>query len=404
MIKKKKIIGAGVVLVILTAVLTTAVLNIFEIPVGNKVYISEIEYEQIRRFQEDFKLLPYLKKFLEENYYEPLDQEALQTGVYKGLFDGAGDPYTRYLTKEEYEKLISATAGEFGGVGVVMSMNEEGYAEVVSVVKGGPAVKAGVEMGDLIVMVDDEDCRGMALSDVSALLKGEEGTKVKLSILRDGEMKSFTLKRSMIEETSVYGEVIEDNMGYIRISSFDLNTGAQFEEALQDLERKGVDGLVIDLRANMGGVVEQSVAVADLLMDEGVVVYLEDGKGEKKYYRTIDGRTALNYVLLVNKATASASEVLAAGVQDNGEGTILGTQTYGKGIMQKTWRMRNGDGLEITFAQYFSPKGKVIHEVGIMPDVVVELEESDLEGNYIVNDRQLKEAVKLLREQAAGKD
>ena len=189
-------------------------------------------------------------------------------------------------------------------------------------------------------------------------------------------------------------------MGYIRLASFDMNTAQQFREALTQMEEAGVEGLVIDLRANIGGIVDQSVEIADMLMDEGIVVYQEDGHGERVYYRTEDGRTPLDYVILVNGATASASEVLVAGVQDNEEGVILGTQTYGKGIMQKTWGLKNGDGIEITFAQYYSPSGKVIHGVGITPDVVVELEESDVEGNYIVNDRQLEEAVKLLKDRA----
>lgn len=399
MIRKDRAIAAGIALVLVTVLFTVAVLNIFEVPIGNKVYISELEYEQIKDFEKDFGMLPSLKVFLEDNYYEPVNQEDLKIGVYKGLFEGTGDPYTRYMTKEEYDKLKSTTVGEFGGVGIVMTEGDDGYITVVSVRENSPAEKAGITQDDKIITIDGDDFRGLTIQDAAAVLKGESGTKVKVSVIRDGKVLDFSMKRANIEDTSAYGSVIEDNMGYIRILSFDLNTAEQFKKALSELEAAGVDGLVIDVRNNVGGVVEQSVEIADVLMDEGVVVYLEDGKGEKTYYRTIDGRTELNYVILVNGMTASASEVLSAGVQDNEEGTILGTQTYGKGIMQKTWSMKNGDGLEITFAQYFSPKGNVIHGVGITPDVLVEFKESDLDGKYVVNDRQLQEAVKILKGQ-----
>ena len=398
MIKKERAIAAGIALVIITVLVTITVLSVFEISVGNKVFISEMEYEQIKSFEKEFGMLPSLKVFLEDNYYQELDQEALKVGVYKGLFEGTGDPYTRYMTKEEYEKLQSNTQGTFGGVGVVISEDEEGYVSVVSVRENGPAYQTGILAGDKIIEVDGVSCQGISSQEVSALLKGDVGTTVSVEVLREGAVKRFSLTRDTIEEISAYGEVIEDNMGYIRITSFDLNTAQQFEAALRQIEEAGVDGLIIDLRSNGGGVVEQSVEIADMLMDEGVVVYREDGQGERMYYRTEDGRTDLEYVILVNGATASASEVLVAGVQDNEEGTIIGTQTYGKGIMQKTWSMKNGDGIEITFAQYYSPNGNVIHQVGITPDIVVELKESDTDGNYIVNDRQLKKAIDYLKE------
>ncbi len=400
MIKKERAIAVGVALIIITALLTVTVLSVFEIPIGHKVYVSEMEYQQMKSFEKEFGMLPSLKVFLEDNYYQQLDDEAMRLSLYKGLFEGAGDPYTRYLSKEEYQLLQQGSAGSFGGVGISMSVGEDGYVTVVSLTEEGPAYKAGILPGDVIIEVDGQDSRDLSAEEVSALVKGQVGTAVSLVILREGEMLRYTMERETIEETSAYGQVTEDHMGYIRLASFDMNTAQQFREALTQMEEAGVEGLVIDLRANIGGIVDQSVEIADMLMDEGVVVYQEDGHGERVYYRTEDGRTPLDYVILVNGATASASEVLVAGVQDNEEGVILGTQTYGKGIMQKTWGLKNGDGIEITFAQYYSPSGKVIHGVGITPDVVVELEESDVEGNYIVNDRQLEEAVKLLKDRA----
>ena len=187
-------------------------------------------------------------------------------------------------------------------------------------------------------------------------------------------------------------KVLDDNIGYIRIRMFMTNTAELFEEAISELEEQKVKGLIIDLRSNGGGMVDQSVKIADRLMDEGVIVYMENGQGERTYLRSAKGRTELPYVLLVNNGSASASEILTAGVQSNHEGTVIGTKTYGKGITQQMMKLKNGDGVEITISQYFSPTGKVIHEKGITPDIVVELEESDVEDGIIVHDRQLEKA------------
>lgn len=393
---KKRIIAACCITFVVTVVGTIGFMSLFNVGIGDKAFVSLTEYQKMKTAATRYAELDSLYDFLEANYYEDLNEEDLALGMYKGLFEGTGDPYTKYLTKEERESQEKYFSGEFDGVGVSMNASEEGYIQIISVMDDSPAKKAGVKDGDIIVAVDDVRYSGEELSQAAEALRGPKGTKVKMTVSRDGEIMHFELKRAPIEDVSVYSNVIENNIGYIRITSFVANTSELFEEELASLEKKKVSGLVIDIRSNGGGLVNESVEIADMLMNEGVVVYAEDGKGEKTYYKTKDGRTPLKYVVLVNKGTASASEILAAGIQCNEEGTVLGETTFGKGIIQKSWRLTNGDGAEITIAQYFTSNGEVIHKKGITPDVVSELKEEDIEDGVVVNDRQLQKAIEVL--------
>ncbi|MBE6021310.1 MAG: S41 family peptidase [Clostridiales bacterium] len=393
---KKRIIAACCITFVVTVVGTIGFMSLFNVGIGDKAFVSLTEYQKMKTAATRYAELDSLYDFLEANYYEDLNEEDLALGMYKGLFEGTGDPYTKYLTKEERESQEKYFSGEFDGVGVSMNASEEGYIQIISVMDDSPAKKAGVKDGDIIVAVDDVRYSGEELSQAAEALRGPKGTKVKMTVSRDGEIMHFELKRAPIEDVSVYSNVIENNIGYIRITSFVANTSELFEEELASLEKKNVSGLVIDIRSNGGGLVNESVEIADMLMNEGVVVYAEDGKGEKTYYKTKDGRTPLKYVVLVNKGTASASEILAAGIQCNEEGTVLGETTFGKGIIQKSWRLTNGDGAEITIAQYFTSNGEVIHKKGITPDVVSELKEEDIENGVVVNDRQLQKAIEVL--------
>lgn len=393
---KKRIIAACCITFVVTVVGTIGFMSLFNVGIGDKAFVSLTEYQKMKTAATRYAELDSLYDFLEANYYEDLNEEDLALGMYKGLFEGTGDPYTKYLTKEERESQEKYFSGEFDGVGVSMNASEEGYIQIISVMDDSPAKKAGVKDGDIIVAVDDVRYSGEELSQAAEALRGPKGTKVKMTVSRDGEIMHFELKRAPIEDVSVYSNVIENNIGYIRITSFVANTSELFEEELASLEKKKVSGLIIDIRSNGGGLVNESVEIADMLMNEGVVVYAEDGKGEKTYYKTKDGRTPLKYVVLVNKGTASASEILAAGIQCNEEGTVLGETTFGKGIIQKSWRLTNGDGAEITIAQYFTSNGEVIHKKGITPDVVSELKEEDIEDGVVVNDRQLQKAIEVL--------
>ena len=396
--EKKRIIAACCITFVATVVITLGFMSAFNVGIGDRVFVSLTEYENVKGEAAKYNTLEELYQFLEENYYTDLKDDDLMTGIYKGLFSGTGDPYTRYLTEEEYRTLTESYSGKFDGIGVTMSASDEGNIEVISVIDDSPAQKAGIRDGDIIVAIENVRYTGAELREATNVLRGKKGTRVKVTINRNGTPFDYNIVREPISDQSVFGEIREDNIGYIRITSFNTNTADQFEEELKRLEKAGVDGLIIDLRSNGGGLVNQSLKIADLLIDEGVIVYMENGKGEKTYQKASPGRTPLEYVVLVNGGSASASEILVAGIQGNKEGKIIGTQTYGKGITQNTWKLKNGSGIEITVSQYFAPDGTVIHKKGITPDLVVELEETDVVDGYVTNDRQLEAAVKEIKE------
>ena len=252
--------------------------------------INQKGAEEYKYLKETYGFAEGLKKLLEEQYYQEIeDQEALLDGMYKGLVDGLGDPYSEYLTEEEFEKLYNDVQGNYGGVGVTMSANEDNFIEVISVTDKSPAQKAGIRPGDLIVAVNDVTYLGEQMSEAAENIRGEEGTKVTLTIMRDDEMSTFTLKREKLTDITVYTDVLENNIGYIQISAFEMNTGKDFAKELQKLEDKNVRGLIIDLRNNGGGVVSSAIEVADQLMDAGTVIYAENRQGERTYYKTENG-------------------------------------------------------------------------------------------------------------------
>lgn len=393
---KKKVRIACCVTFVVTVIATMGFMRIFNVGIGDKAFVSLTDYENMKTAVARYSAVERMYEFLKDNYYMPLDEDEINTGLMKGLFQGAGDPYTRYMTKDEYEKMQSAYSGEFYGIGVNMNVSDEGYIEIISVVDGSPAQNAGIQSGDYIIAVDDVRYTGAQLSEAAGMMRGEKGTPVKLTIVRDGNIMNFNLIRKPIPDRSVSSTVLDENYGYIRIASFNSKTAEQFEKELASIESKRPKGLVIDLRSNGGGLVEESIKIADMLMNEGTIVYMENGKGERTYHKAKEGRTYLDYAVLVNGGSASASEILVSGIKANKEGLIVGTQTYGKGITQKTWKLPSGDGIEITVSQYYSPDGGVIHKKGITPDIVVDFEEADITDGIITYDRQLIRAIEAL--------
>ena len=235
------------------------------------------------------------------------------------------------------------------------------------------------------------------MSKAAELIRGDAGTEVTLTILRDGKMQNYTMERKQVTQVTVQGQMMENSVAYLRITRFEMNTGEQFDKALAKLEEQGAQGLIIDLRNNGGGMVDSAVQVADALLDEATVIYAEDRNGRRTYYKTEAGKTQLPYVLLVDGGTASAAEILAEGVQDNEGGLIIGQQTYGKGIIQSTQQLINGAALKMTTMQYYSPKGTAIHGIGVTPDVTVELSADDVDENGDIIDRQLEKAMEFFR-------
>ncbi len=327
---------------------------------------------------EKYGKLDMLYATLKGSYYEDLQDEVLMEKIYKGLFSAANDPYTSYMTKDEFENIKIKTTGKFQGIGVTLSIDKEGNIIVISPIKDTPAYRGGIKSGDIIKSVDGVEYKGNELETAVANMRGKVGTKVDLQYVRDGKVNEITLVRANITLESVFSDVLDDGeIGYIYISNFETKTGEDFKKELQDLESKGVKGVIIDLRNNGGGIVKSGIEVADELLGEGVLAYTENKDKEKSFMNTTVGKTKLPYVILINQGTASTSEILVSGVKDNNGGKIIGTKSFGKGIIQSVRELTGGDAIKITTAQYFSPKGKKIHGVGIEPDYKVEVTKED---------------------------
>ena len=354
---------------------------------GGPVLISQKTYDYYTELDDRFAKLNSLYDEVTESYYQEPDEEDLADGMYKGLIAGLGDPYSAYMTEEEYESWSASVTGEFEGIGITFTTNADGEYIIVSTIADSPAEKAGLKAGDILVSADGETYDNM--DNLSTALRGKAGTKVKVGYIRDGKQKEVTITRAKIINETVESKVLEDNIGYISISGFEEHTAEDFLEELDAMEAKKVDGLIIDVRDNGGGLVNVGTEIADALMGEGTITYMENRNGEKQYYESDAEETSLPYVLLVNENSASMSEILAAAVKDNTDNPLVGTTTFGKGIVQTSGQLDDGSALTLTVMQYFSPEGTMIHKKGVEPDYEVE--------NTGDKDLQLEKALELLK-------
>ena len=391
MMKKRNLIFIVVIAALVGALATGGVFYFIGYMNGGYMAITKDDYRNYKLLKEKYGKLAQLEQYINQKYYVPVDEDKLMEGAYKGLFWGIGDPYSAYLTKKEYDDIMISTTGEYQGIGVTIAPDDKGLINVVSPIDGSPADKAGIQSGDKIISVGGKSYDGGSIDQAVAAMRGKPGTKVDLVILRASDELKFSITRANIVMQTVRSQVLDGNIGYIRISSFEEKTADDFKAQLNELEKKGVKGLILDLRDNGGGLVDVSVKVADMLLGEGVVNYTEARQGNKEYYKSEAGATSLPYVVLVNGGTASASEIVTAAIKDHKGGKIVGTTTYGKGIIQSVEQLPNGDAVKMTIMQYFSPDGHVIHKVGIKPDYEVENLASDQ------TDKQLEKAEELLK-------
>lgn len=340
---------------------------------------------------------------LMNNYYlDELDSDQIETWLYKGAVAGLGDPYAAYYTEEEYQSLRDSTNGSYCGIGVEISQNiSTGIVTITRVFEDGPAMEAGLCPGDILYKVGDMEATGQDLTMIVSRIKGEENTEAQISVARDGEEDylEFQVKRRVIEIQTVSSAMLENQIGYIAITSFDDVTSEQFIKALDELEAQGIKGLIVDLRDNGGGLVSSVCAILDRLLPEGLIVYTEDKYGNREE-ETSDAEHYFDKPLavLVNGNSASASEIFAGAVKDYEIGTLIGTKTYGKGIVQKIYPLSDGTAVKLTVSKYYTPKGNNIHGIGIEPDVEIELDEA-LEKKAVVSleeDNQLQKARELL--------
>lgn len=344
--------------------------------------------------------IKYLENMINEEYLGEISTDKLEEGVYAGLIYGLGDVYSRYYTKDEYEQESVTTEGSYVGIGVAMQKYTAGGVQIVECYKGSTAEEAGVKVDDVITAINGEDITDTELQDVVSMIKDNEDKDVVLTVQRKGEdTQEITVKVSNVELPSVFGEMLDENTGYIQITEFKGVTVEQYEEVFADLKEQGMERLVVDLRDNPGGLLN---VVCDILRDilpEGLIVYTEDKNGNRSE-ETCDGKNPLDMPLavIVNGNSASASEIFAGAVKDYGIGTIVGTTTYGKGVVQSIRQLSDGSAVKLTIANYYTPKGNSINKTGIRPDVEVELSPELLNQEEITHeeDNQLQAALNSL--------
>ena len=344
--------------------------------------------------------LSVLKGLIDENYSGDVDEEALEEGIYKGYIQGLEDPYSVYYNEEETKDLYETTEGEYSGIGAVLSQDlESGVITLVQIYEDSPAAKAGLKDNDILTKVGDIEVTDMDLSEVVTYIKGEKGTDVDLTVLRgeDAEEITVTATRDTVEAQTVKYEMLEGQTGYLSVSEFDSVTYAQYEEALNELTAQGMTGLIVDLRNNPGGNLNTVCEMLDLVLPKGTIVYTEDKDG-KRETATSDDEHQINVpmVVLVNGNSASASEIYAGAIQDYGIGKIVGTQTYGKGVVQQIFDLGDGTSVKLTIAEYFTPNGRSIDGEGITPDVEVEYEADETNPEA---DNQLEKALEVMKEE-----
>lgn len=393
---KGLVTGLGVALLISVLAFTSVkVLQIFG-ALGNLK--SDGEQESVAN-EGTVEKLTVLEDTIHEYFWQDVAERDLEEGVYKGILEALDDPYSVYYTNEELLALQEQTEGIYYGIGAYISQKTDaGYVQISKVMKDTPAEESGFLQGDYIYMVDGEDMLDQDSTYVVSKIKGEEGTTVTVTVLREGvaDPIDIVVERRKIESPTVEYEMLENGMAYIQIVEFDLVTTSQFEAAYKQAKHDGMKGLIIDLRSNPGGNLSTVCDIARMILPKGLIVYTEDKYGERVEY-TCDGSQEIEIplVVLTDGYSASASEILAGAIKDYGIGTLVGTTTYGKGIVQKVINLSDGSAVKLTVSTYYTPKGNNIHKIGVTPDVEVEF---DAEQYVNGVDNQLEKAKEVLAE------
>lgn len=369
------------------------------------VTITREEYDRLKQFERLDELMQIVNAF----YYEEPDTDAMLEYAAIGLMVGLDDPYSFYYTPEDYASMNENVEGTYAGIGTQLLVDPEDTLMMVTrVFKGSPAEAAGVLSGDKIIGVDGVGYTGYEQNQAVAAMRGEPGTEVTITVLRGEETMDLTVQRAQIEMNYVEYEMLEDAIGYVIVYDFMGDAADGFKEAVSYFQQQGAKGMILDLRSNGGGLVTDAVAIADVLLPEGVIVSTEDRYGNRTEERSDEEALGLPLAVLVNGYSASASEIVAGAVKDTGVGTLVGEKTFGKGIMQAVFPFdSDGAGMQLTVARYFTPSGTCIHGIGIEPDVPVQQAE-DVKLRYGINniprdkDVQLQKAVEVVRDQIAA--
>ena len=409
---KKNKVYKIIMLVVLTAFVTFMVTAFSMYSYFNNTsLVSMFETVSSQENSENSSKSTDLEKYLKRikstinRYYlwnDQIDEEKLKEGAIKGYVEGLGDEYTEYIPAEEMEDYTKNITGNFVGIGIYMIADKDsGRVVVYYPIPESPAEKAGVKAGDQIISVDGTEYTADDFNTIADYIKGEEGTTVNLEVERNGERIKFEIKREKINTNPITIEMLENNIGYLKLPSFDEDTSKDFEEKVKELQSQGAQSLVIDLRNNGGGIVSEATDIADMLLDKGQTIISTVDKDDKKEITYSKKSTifTMPITVLVNENSASASEILACSLKDNERAKIIGTKTYGKGIIQTLLSLTDGSGLKITTEEYYTPKGTTIHKVGIDPDEEVKLPDT-VKSIYSVTkdeDTQLKKAIEILK-------
>lgn len=390
--EKKNNLYKIIMLVIISVLITFLVTAI-----GMSNYYEKTEIGIEKTLSNNNKLnleskIKYIKEYLGKTYLGEFPEEyVLEEAAVKGYVEGLGDEYTEYLTKEEYEELMTNVTGNYVGIGVYMSQDRYENVVILLPIEGSPAEEAGLKTGDIITKVNGEECTGMELSLVASKVKGEEGTKVNLEIQRDNETFIIDVERRTVKINQIKSEVLEDNIGYIQILSFDENCSKEFEEKLDELLQKNIKSLIVDVRDNGGGIVQEVTNIAELFIPKEKNIMIELGKDtEEQIVKTeedakIDSK--IKVILLANGNSASASEILVGALKENEVASVIGTKTFGKGVMQEIMPLATGGALKVTIQEFRTPNGNVINKKGIEPDILIE------NDSKTEKDEQLQKAI-----------
>ena len=360
--------------------------------------VTAEEYEMLQRY----RALEDVYQIMMTEYVEEPDERTLLDGAAQGMLASVEDPYTFYYTVEEMKEMNEAEEGNYEGVGMQISLTEIGLIRITRVFKDTPSMEAGIRSGDYLTHINGQPVQGVTskdLSDAVQMIKDDEDGVVEMTMTRDGEPYTVSVKRRMCTVNRVEYTMLPDQIGYIMLYEFQGDAAEGFAEALEDLKSQGMEKLIVDLRSNPGGALNLVLRIADSLLPKGQILDIVDRYGNSSAYYSNEQCLGLPLAILVNGNSASASEVLTGAVQDHGVGVIVGEKTFGKGIVQSIYQFGDGSGLQLTIARYYTPSGRYIHGEGIEPDIVVEQDDSydpGLSGPQPESDAQLKAAIDAL--------
>lgn len=399
--KKLHVLLLCVFLVIITAMTTFFVTTIFQVETGDKVVVSQTTIDDYQTTMDQYREIEELKNYIKTNYYLEVSDEELIEGMKKGIFDVLEDPYSVFMNEEEFQDYMESSSGEYPGIGIYLAPNEDNEIEIVSPIEDTPADRAGLLAKDLIIGVNGDTVNADVMDEAIATIKGEPGTPVTLTIYRPSKKEKFDVEivREWIDIKVVKTRMLEDQIGYLRLTMFDESSAAEFEKGLKALIAEGAKGVIVDLRQNPGGYLSQCVEIADMLLGDALIVYTESRNGDDEEYFSDPEKYDTQLVILVDGGSASASEILTGALKDHEAATIVGTTTFGKGVVQIVKPYNENTGFKLTTSQYFTPDGMNIHGIGIEPNVVIEMDEAyyELESPTDADDNQLQKALEIMK-------